>query len=278
MSTVTVSAPRQSAGRDRAVEHHKVTQGRVLASEWIKLRSLRSTMYTLLAAIVMTIGLGMLFSGVMANRWSRLDPPELARFDPTGVSLRGVFLAQLAIGVLGVLLITGEYSTGMIRATLAAVPKRLPVLWAKVGLFGVVAAVLMIVSSFVAFLSGQALLGTHGTTLGASGVARAVVGAGLYLTVVGLLGVALGFIIRNTAGAIATLFGVLLVLPVLGEVLPSTWAKHITPYLPSNAGQAVMSVHQAPGDLAPWTGFAVFCGYAVVAIIAAAALLKRRDA
>jgi ABC-type transport system involved in multi-copper enzyme maturation permease subunit len=278
MSTATVTAPRPSAGQDKAVERHHVTQGRVLVSEWIKLRSLRSTVYTLLAAIVMTVGLGILFSGVIANRWAQLDPPERAHFDPTGVSLRGVFLAQLAIGVLGVLLISGEYSTGMIRATLAAVPKRLPVLWAKAGLFGVVAAVLMIAASFVAFLGGQALLGSHSTTLAAAGVARAVVGAGLYLTVVGLLGVGLGFIIRNTAGAIATLFGLLLVLPVLGAVLPSSWAKHIVPYLPSNAGQAVISVHQAPGDLAPWTGFAVFCGYAAAVIIAAAILLKRRDA
>jgi ABC-type transport system involved in multi-copper enzyme maturation permease subunit len=235
-------------------------------------------MYTLLAAIVMTVGLGMLFSGVMANRWDRLDARELARFDPAGVSLRGVFLAQLAIGVLGVLLITGEYSTGMIRATLSAVPARLPVLWAKAAVFSAVAAVLMIAASFAAFLGGQALLGSHGTTLAGAGVTRAVLGAGLYLTVVGLLGVGLGFIIRNTAGAIATLFGILLVLPVLGEVLPSSWATHIVPYLPSNAGQAVMSVHQATGDLAPWTGFGVFCGYAAAVLVAGAILLKRRDA
>jgi ABC-type transport system involved in multi-copper enzyme maturation permease subunit len=278
MSTATVTAPRHSSQREVAGARGKVTQARVFTSEWIKLRSLRSTVYTLLAAIVMTVGLGMLFSGVIANRWAQLDAAERVRFDPTGVSLRGVFLAQLAIGVLGVLLITGEYSTGMIRATLSAVPKRLPVLWAKAGLFAVVAAITMIPAALVAFLGGQALLGTHGTTLGASGVARAVIGAGLYLTVVGLLGIGLGFIIRNTAGAIATLFGVLLVLPVLGAVLPASWAKHIVPYLPSNAGQAVISVHQAPGDLAPWTGFAVFCGYAAAAIIAAAILLKRRDA
>jgi ABC-type transport system involved in multi-copper enzyme maturation permease subunit len=278
MSTATVTAPRHSSQREVAGARGKVTQARVFTSEWIKLRSLRSTVYTLLAAIVMTVGLGMLFSGVIANRWSQLDAAERVRFDPTGVSLRGVFLAQLAIGVLGVLLITGEYSTGMIRATLSAVPKRLPVLWAKAGLFAVVAAITMIPAALVAFLGGQALLGTHGTTLGASEVARSVIGAGLYLTVVGLLGIGLGFIIRNTAGAIATLFGVLLVLPVLGAVLPSSWAKHIVPYLPSNAGQAVMSVHQAPGDLAPWTGFAVFCGYAAAAIIVSAVLLKRRDA
>jgi ABC-type transport system involved in multi-copper enzyme maturation permease subunit len=278
MSTATVTTPRHAPQRAVAGAPAKVTQARVFTSEWIKLRSLRSTVYTLLAAIVMTVGLGMLFSGVIANRWSQLDAAERVRFDPTGVSLRGVFLAQLAIGVLGVLLITGEYSTGMIRATLSAVPKRLPVLWAKAGLFAVVAAITMIPAALVAFLGGQALLGTHGTTLGASEVARSVIGAGLYLTVVGLLGIGLGFIIRNTAGAIATLFGVLLVLPVLGAVLPSSWAKHIVPYLPSNAGQAVMSVHQAPGDLAPWTGFAVFCGYAAAAIIVSAVLLKRRDA
>jgi len=137
------------------------------------------------------------------------------------------------------------------------------------------AAVLMTVASFLAFLGGQALLGSHSTTLAAAGVVRAVVGAGLYLTVVGLLGIGLGFIIRNTAGAIATLFGLLLVLPILGQVLPSSWAKHVVPYLPSNAGQAIMSIHQAPGDLAPWTGFAVFCGYAAAAIIAGVLLNAR---
>jgi ABC-2 type transport system permease protein len=278
MSTATVTAPRPSAQPATAVERHRVTQGRVLIAEWIKLRSLRSTVYTLLAATGLTVGAGMLLAAFMAGQEAPADPSHRVLLDPTAVSLRGVFMAQLAIGVLGVLLVTGEYSTGMIRATLSAVPRRLPVLWAKAGVFGVVAAVLMIAASLAAFLGGQVILGPRGTTLAAAGVARAVVGAGLYLTVVGLLGFGLGFIIRNTAGAIALLFGLLLVLPTLGEVLPSNWGRQVVPYLPSNAGQAIMSVHQAPGELAPWTGFAVFCGYAAVAIVAAAILLKRRDA
>ena len=136
------------------------------------------------------------------------------------------------------------------------------------------------VGAFAAFFAGQAFLSSQHiqTTISAPGVFRAVLGTGLYLTVVGLIGVALGWIIRHTAGAIGTLFGLLLVLPLLAEALPDSWAPHIVPYLPSNAGQALMAVHQAPDALAPWTGFAVFCSYLVVGVAAAAVLLRRRDA
>ncbi|MEU6410356.1 ABC transporter permease [Microbispora sp. NPDC046933] len=278
MSTANVTALSRTAGPDAAVDRHRVTQARVLRSEWIKLRSLRSTVYTLVAAVVTTIGAGIVLCAFLAGQAAPPGSPHQALFDPAGASLRGVSLAQLAIGVLGVLLVTSEYSTGMIRATLSAVPRRLPVLWAKAAVFTVVAAVLMTAASFAAFLGGQAILGERGTTLATDGVARAVAGAGLYLTVVGLLGVGFGFILRNTAGAIATLFGLLLVLPTLGEVLPADWAGHVVPYLPSNAGQVIMSVHPAPGEPAPWAGFAVFCGYAAATITVAAVLLKRRDA
>ncbi|WP_182906889.1 ABC transporter permease subunit [Microbispora sp. H13382] len=276
MSTANVTAFRRTAGP--AVDRRRVTQGRVMRSEWIKLWSLRSTVYTLVAAVGTMIGAGMLLCAFMAAQAALPGSPHQALFDPAGAGLRGVSLAQLAVGVLGVLLVTAEYSTGMIRATLSAVPRRLPVLWAKAGVFTVVAAVLMIAASFTAFLGGQAVLGERGTTLAADGVARAVAGAGLYLTVVGLLGVGLGFILRNTAGAVAALFGLLLVLPTLGEVLPADWGRRVVPYLPSNAGQVIMSVRPAPGELAPWTGFAIFCGYAAVTIVVAAVLLKRRDA
>lgn len=258
----------------------RVTQLRVVRSEWTKLRSLRSTFYTLLAAVVFVIGLGVLFAAVTAAHWSEVGPGERARFDPTNTSLSGVFLAQLAIGVLGVLIVSGEYSTGMIRATLAAVPRRLPVLWAKAGVFAAVTFVLMLLSALAAFFAGQSLLSSKHiqAAFSAPGVARAVVGAALYLTIVGLLGIALGALLRNTAGAIATLFGLLLVLPVLGAVLPSTWSRHVTPYLPSNAGQAVMTVRLGPTSLSPWAGFGVFCAYAAVAMVGAALLLRRRDA
>ncbi|MFC3572313.1 ABC transporter permease subunit [Streptomyces yaanensis] len=263
-----------------ATERHEVTQLRVIHSEWIKLRSLRSTLFTLLAAVVAMTGLGCLFSYFTAARWDNLPPQERLAFDPTLVSLRGIYLAQLAIGVLGVLVVTGEYATGMIRASLSAVPRRLPVLWAKALVYAAVAGVLMTVAALAAFLLGQATLSGHhlGTSLSAPGVPRAVLGAGLYLTVVGLIGVALGALIRNTAGGIATLFGVLLVLPALAQALPSSWLDAINPYLPSTAGQGLIHIHQQPHTLAPWTGFAVFCLYALVALAGAGVALKRRDA
>jgi ABC-2 type transport system permease protein len=258
----------------------KVTQLRVLRSEWLKFWTLRSSYITLGAAVLGMIGFGVLFSAVTASRWPELREVRKLAFDPTGTSLRGFELAQLILGVLGVLLVTGEYGTGMIRASMSAAPKRLPVVWAKAAVFTAVAFVVGEVSAFVAFLAGQALLSSQHiqTSLGAPEVLRTVFGTGLYLTGVGLLGVALGWIIRSTAGGIATLFGLLLVLPALGEALPDSWAQHINPYLPSNAGQSLTAVHPDPGMLAPWTGFGVFCVYVVVAFAFAVVLVKRRDA
>lgn len=260
----------------------RVTQVRVLNSEWIKLRTLRSTFWSLFAATAATIGLGLLFSWGFATRVSDHHHPigDAATMAVT-VPLRPYVIAQLAVGVLGVMVITGEYSTGMIRATLSAVPGRLPVLWAKAAVFSVIVLVLMEVVSFVTFLGGQAILSSQHiqATLSSPQALRIVAGVGLYLTVVGLLGTALGTIIRSTAGAIAALFGILLVLPVLGEVLNLTsWGKHITPYLPSNAGGDLLTNAPDPGSLGPWTGFGVFVLYTVIAMAVAAYLLKRRDA
>lgn len=283
MSTATAPTPATTApgapapGRAGA---GRVTLPRVVHSEWVKFRSLRSTWLTLLTAAVLTVGLGALFCWATVSHWDRLPPEERAHFTPVEHSLRGYFLAQLAIGVLGVLIVSGEYSTGMIRASLTAVPKRLPVLWAKAAVFGAVTWAVATASVLVAFFLGQSVLASKhlGTTLSAPGVTRAVLGAGLYLTVVGLLAVGLGTLIRNTAGGIATVFGLLLVVPALAEALPSSWQQTISPYLPSNAGQAVATLHQAPHDLAPWTGFAVLCGYAAAALVGAAIALRRRDA
>jgi ABC-type transport system involved in multi-copper enzyme maturation permease subunit len=259
-----------------------VTQGRVLRSEWIKLWSLRSTFWSLFAATCATVGLGLLFSwGFSSRLGDRAHPMDDAALRAVTVPLQPYVIAQLAVGVLGVMVITGEYSTGMIRATLAAVPARLPVLWAKALVFGLVVLVLMEVVAFVTFLSGEQILsGRHvDATLSSPQALRIVIGVGLYLTVVGLLGTALGTIIRSTAGAIASLFGLLLVLPILGEVLNQTsWGKNITPYLPSNAGGDLLTNAPDPGSLGPWTGFGLFCLYTAVAMAIAAVMLKRRDA
>ena len=271
MTTATTIAPMPGA---------RVTQGRVLASEWVKFRSLRSSYVALAATVVALVGFGILISAVTANRWPHMRAAEQAHFDPTVTSLRGLYLAQLIVGVLGVLVVSGEYSTGMIRASLSAAPRRLPVLWAKLAVFAVVTFVVTTIGSFIAFFAGQAMLSSQHiqTTLGAPGVLRAVLGTALYLTVIGMLGVALGWILRHTAGAIATLFGLVLILPALVSALPDSWSSHIDPYLPSTAGQALTAVRADPADLAPWTGFAVFCIYLVVAVVAAAVLLRRRDA
>jgi ABC-type transport system involved in multi-copper enzyme maturation permease subunit len=255
-----------------------VSTGGVVASEWIKLRSLRSSWLTLAAAVIGMIGIGWLVSFETNSHWAHMQADERAGFDPVSRSLTGVYLAQLAIGVLGVLVITGEYATGMIRATLSAVPRRLPVLWAKLGVFCAITFVLMLVSAFAAFLVGQQLLGSHGTTLSAPHALRAVIGVALYLTVVAALAVGLGFMVRSTAGGIASLFGLLLVLPAIGHVLPTSWQQHILPYLPSNAGGALYSLKPDPGTLAPWTGFGVMCVWAAVAILGAMVVLRRRDA
>jgi ABC-type transport system involved in multi-copper enzyme maturation permease subunit len=256
----------------------RVTQLRVARSEWTKLRSVRSTRWSLLVAVVGTIGIAALACAVVAHHYPQMSPSDRADFNPLDVSFVGVQLAQLAIGVLGVLVITGEYSTGMIRSTMCAVPKRLPVLWAKAAVYGLVTLALMLPATLIAFFVGQALLHRQHINIAFShpGVARAVIGAALYLVVVGIFGLGLGAITRNTAGGIATFAAIMFVLPPLMNVLPSSWNHAASPYLPLAAGEAIMSI--TPGDhLSPWVGLALFTGYAAAAIAVAAVLIVRRD-
>ncbi len=257
-----------------------VTQRRVIASEWIKLRSLRSTWFSFGAAIVLDIGLGILFSGLRGH--DAADHHVPARFfDSIEVSLRGMFLAQLAVGVLGVLVITGEYATGMIRASLSAAPRRVPVFVGKIVVFGGVTFTLSAIMGLIAFLGGQAILhgDGYGVSLSSPGAARAVVGVGLYLTVVGLLALGCGFTFRSTGGAIAALFGLLLVLPILGQALPSSIADHVNKYLPMLAGWQIINTHSDdPNLLGPWTGLGVFALYALVMLAIGVVALMRRDA
>lgn len=279
MSSIT--APATIARRPPAM---RITQARVALSEWTKLRTLRSTRYSLLAGFALTIVFAVLPAVVNASRWHRMSLAEKLRFNPLETSLIGVTFAQLAIGVLGVLILSGEYSTGMVRSTFTAVPRRLTVLWAKAGVFGIVTLVLAVPATVIAFFAAQAILTGHSVnghdialSFSDPGVARAVVGGALYLTLVGLLGLGLGAIIRNTAGGISALVAVLFVLPPLMNVLPASWNNAISPYLPSNAGHAIMSVGSHVGTLAPWTGLALFAGYVGATIAAAAVLLRKRD-
>jgi len=254
----------------------------VLRSEWIKFRSVRSTYWTLVVTVVGMIGLGSLFSEAYISRYDHLSGLERLVVRPVSRSLGGFFLIQLAVGVLGVLVITSEYSTGSIRATLSAVPQRKTVLVAKTVVFGATVLAIGVVSSFAAFFVGQAILSQRGlgVTLSFPGAVRAVFGTALYLTVVGLLSLGLGTMLRRTAGAISAMVALLLILPGVVNALPSSWQNVITPYLPSVAGEALIGRSPLAPDhlLSPWVGFGVFCAYAAAALVVGGVLLVRRDA
>ena len=249
----------------------------VLRSEWTKLRSVRSTYWTMFFAVAVTIGVAV----IVCVKWAQdIRHSPGTTIDATTISLNGIFLAQVAVGTLGVMVISSEYGTGMIRATFGAVPQRRAVLAAKGLVFGVVTLVLGEVLSFVAFGIGQAILsGAHaGVSLGQPEVLRAVVGGGLYLAAVGLLGFGIGALVRHTAGALSAFFGILFALTALTDLLPTSWRNDVIPYMPANAGTQIFAVQRVHDALAPWTGLGVLCLYAGAAISAAAVLVTRRDA
>jgi hypothetical protein len=255
----------------------------IMRSEWTKLRTVRSSYWTLFAAVVAIIGLSAILCAVYVAQFAHTSAADKATFNPASFSLTGGFLAQLAIGVLGVLVITNEYGSGMIRATFAAVPQRVTVLVAKATVFAAVVMVVSTAACFIAFFLGQSILSSKhiGTSLGAPNVLRTVIGTGMYLAVLGLFSLGLGTIIRKTAGAIAAVFGLLLVIPPIAGLLPSSM-NAVQKFLPSNAGQALISTGRQGSNstpqLAPWAGFGVFCLWAAASLIIAGVMLARRDA
>jgi ABC-2 type transport system permease protein len=253
----------------------------LVRSEWTKLRTVRSTMWTLGFVVVLGIGLSAIATAETTAHWATMNPGSKLGFDPTQTSLIGVAFAQLVMGILGVLVMSGEYGTGTIRATLSAAPVRWKVLVAKAGVFGAVALVVSEVVSFIAYFLGQALLKapTPHTDLSSPQALRAVVGAGLYLTVLGPFALGLATIIRHTAGAISAFVGVLLVFPLVAGALPQSIQQTVHRYLPANIGNQLTQFHQGPTDgFSPWVGFAILCGYALAALLIGGILLNRRDA
>jgi ABC-2 type transport system permease protein len=275
MSEVSLTAP-----LPRLPHTGGVTQLRVVHSEWTKLRSVRSTRWSLLIGSLLTIGFPLLFAAVTSSHWGHMSPHDRADRNPLDIALAGVNVSQLAIAVLGVLFITAEYSTGMIRASFTAVPKRLPVLWAKLGVFSVVAFVLSLPAVLIAFFASQAILNRHHIlqiSFSHGGVARSVIGGAVYLMLVGAFAMAFGAIIRNTAGGISAFAAIFFVIPPLLNVLPTSWNNAINPYLPSEAARSIFSLTHGAHSLAPGPGAALFVGYTAIAIAIAAVLLVRRD-
>ena len=251
----------------------------VARSEWHKFHTVRSTYWSLLAAVVVGLGLSALISLASSNHYSKLSESDRAKWDPTSISTSGFGLAQLAIGVLGVLIITSEFSTGQIQTSLAAVPKRHRVLAAKGFVYAVVAFVVFEILGFVAFFVGQAIIHTNApsVTLGDHDVLRAVIGGGLYAAVLGLLAVAIGTIVRSAAAGIGILVALLYVLPGIAAALPSNLEHSVEKFWPTQAGSQLPSVYRAAHTLSPWAGFAWMTIFTAVVFAVAVVALRNRD-
>jgi ABC-2 type transport system permease protein len=256
------------------------TFGDVLRSEWVKLRSVRSSFWALTVTVVLGIALGAVISAAAAHAYAKFSVSQKLSWDPTGVSQSGVAIASLAIVVLGVLCVSSEYSSGMIRTSLIAVPKRGRVLAAKSLVSAAVAFVVGEVTCFAAFVVGQAVISGHAphAALGDPGVARAAMGGGLYLAALAVLSVAAGTLLRHPAGAIACMVAVVLVLPVIAEALPDSWRNPVTEFWPTQAGSQITSVYHSAHTLQPWPGFGVMCLFVAIVYAIAWMLLDRRDA
>jgi ABC-2 type transport system permease protein len=254
----------------------------VVRAEWTKFWSVRSTMWTFIALVVVTIGISALLCLAVAANWSDIKPADRAQIDPVSQSLSGIFLGQMAIIVLGALAISSEYSTGGIRTTLTAVPQRLRLLGAKALVLTAMAFAAGLVTMFPSFWLGQRVLATADAnppidvSLGDPNVLRAVLGGALYVAACGLLGFALGALLRHTAGAITVAIGIVFILPIVANFLPGTWGDNVGKVL--NAGGAISNTRHVDGQLAPWTGYAVFSLWWIVLLAVAGVLIRRRDA
>lgn len=273
-----LTRPASEQPQDRPSGHYGLSG--ILRSEWTKLRTVRSTMWTLGLTVVLAIGLGALATAETRAHWSTMSFVERLTFDPTRTSLVGVFFGQFTIGILGALVMSAEYGTGTIRATFSAIPRRPLVLVAKAIVFGAIALVVSEILAFCAYFLGQALLGAPAvhTTISSPGALRAVVGSGLYLCVLGLFSLGIATIVRHTAGAISTFIGVLLVLPLIVAALPSSIGNPIQRFLPAHIGQAIVSAHTGPHSFAPWPSLLLLCGYTIAVLLIGGFLLVRRDA
>jgi ABC-type transport system involved in multi-copper enzyme maturation permease subunit len=277
MAAITRQAPALAPPAGRA------GLGGTLRSEFTKIRSVRSTWWTLLVLVVISVGIGAAISAGVAANWSHTSASDRATFDATQVSVAGLFyLGQLVIVVLGALVLTAEYSTGMIRTSLIVMPRRSTLYAAKAVVFAAVALVVTVVTAFVAFFLGQAILtSTHeSATLSQPNVLRAVVGGALYVTLCGLFAFAAGAIFRHTAATITSIIALLFVIPILAHLLPSSWYDDIARWLPSSTGDAIsVTVGSGPDHLfSPWGQFAVFAIYTAILLVVGGILFRKRDA
>ncbi|WP_327178013.1 ABC transporter permease [Streptomyces sp. NBC_01335] len=253
----------------------------VLTSEWTKIRTVSSTTWTLIAAFVVTVAMGAALSALFKSRFDDLSATERATFDPTFVSFSGMILGQLAMVVFGVLVVGTEYSSGMIRTSLAAVPRRGTLLFSKIAVAGALALVVGLITSFLTFLLGQALLGDHGTDLGADNVLRAVVGGGLYMGLIAVFSMGVAAMLRSSMLSLGILMPFFFLVSQILSSVPG--AKTVARYFPDQAGSKIMQVvpdamgsDEAP--YGPWGGLGIMVIWVVAALVGGYLVLRERDA
>ena len=276
---VVTTAPAAGATRDRS----GTTAYRLCLSEWTKIRSLRSSVTALALLVLLSVGFTALFVGLTVAQWDRVDAVQklAIQSDPTRMILGAGFqIGQLAICVLGVLVIANEYSSGTIRSSILAVPRRTPMLLAKVAVFAAIVFVVTEIAAFAAFFVGSAIMHSKvPVAIGDTGVVRAIVGAGLYGATLGVFSIGIGAVVRHTAGAITGIIAFVLVLAPLTQLIPGTIGEHVHAYLPTSAGELIVGTRQAADDLlTPWQGLGLMCLWTLALMILANALLRRRDA
>jgi len=261
--------------------HAGTSLRRVIRSEWSKFWSVPSTFWTLLTAFVVTVGASTLIAWGASSSLDEMSAHDKATLDVTSTAMIGFAFGQLAMVVLGALVVSSEYGTGGIKATFSAVPARMKVLVAKGVVFCSVALVTGTIMAFVAFYCSMLFWDHYGLAadLGDPGVLRAVIGGGLLVAGSGMFGFAFAVLLRHTAGAITTAVGLLFVAPIiLTPLLPGTWGNKIDTYFTVNAGHHITDVLLLPHELRPWPGYLWFTLQWLVLIPIGAYLLHRRDA
>ncbi|MEU3301841.1 ABC transporter permease [Streptomyces sp. NPDC006678] len=253
----------------------------VLRSEWTKIRSVASTTWTLVSAFAVTVALGGLLSALLSSNFDDLPAPERATFDPTLISFSGMALGQLAMVVFGVLVVGTEYSSGMIRTSLAAVPQRATFLFSKVVVAGVLALFVGMATSFLSFFLGQALLGEHGTSIGEENVLRAVIGGGLYMSLIAIFSMGVAAMLRSSMLSLGILMPFFFLVSQILAAVP--YAKDVARYFPDQAGSKIMQVvpqamNSAEAPYGPWGGLGIMLIWVAVALIGGFLVLEERDA
>ncbi|MEU3374950.1 ABC transporter permease [Streptomyces sp. NPDC006711] len=253
----------------------------VLKSEWTKIRTVSSTIWTLASALIATVAIGAALCALMRTQFDDLKPAERLTFDPTLISFSGMILGQLAMVVFGVLVVGTEYSSGMIRSSLAAVPRRATFLFSKVTVATALALVVGLVTSFLTFFLGQALLGPHRTTIGEPHVLRAVIGAGLYMALIALFSMGVAAMLRSSMLSLGILMPFFFLVSQILSAVPG--AKDVARYFPDRAGSKIMQVvpdamNSDPAPYGPWAGLGIMALWVIAALAGGYLVLRQRDA